>query len=355
MEFRQSVRNLLYKCAGARDGDRVLFVGESGQNPFFEPDLAADVAREAAALGFEAAHVLAEPVVSADDFPKSVSTAMAEADVTVFFSRLGDQVRFLPSPGNGTKVMSYALTRRHMASAFGSTDFSATEAVLNRLLDLIASASHYRIVNDDGTDLKSELRTGGGESDLIPFSVKLFPTMIFPPIGFRNLRGTLMVDHFTLSTSTRAYDDSVLMMTSPVKATIEDGQIVGFDGEGEMVAALNAQCRRAAAMTGGDPFRLNSWHTGVNPFTFFEGDPHVDLERWGTVAYGSPRYTHIHAAGREPGDLAFQLFDASIAFDDEWVWKEGRFVFLDRTDIREMLDRMGQSHLTSEIWHDIGL
>ena len=306
--------------------------------------------------GYRASYLLEEPVASAEAFPANVAAAMAEADVTVFFSRLGDQVRFLSTPpGNGTRVMSYALTRAHMASAFGATDFNATEQVLEQLMIVIAGASRYRIFKDGGTDLVSELQMDGDETDLIPFSLRLFPTMIFPPIRFRQLSGTFVADHFTLSSSTRAYDDSVLMMTSPVKLTIEDGLIVQFEGDDDMVAALQAQCRRAAAITGGDPFRLNSWHTGVNPFTFFEGDPYADLERWGTVAYGSPRFTHLHAAGHDPGDLAFQLFDASIAFDDEWIWKDGRFVFLDRPDIRDMLDKLGQSHLTSDILYDIGV
>ncbi|MFS4583651.1 hypothetical protein [Phaeobacter sp. C3_T13_0] len=353
--IRDSVRNLLVQCAGAQENDRVLVVGEAGSNTFFEPQLAIDFAREATEIGFRASHILAEPVVSAQEFPTTVAAAMAEADITVFFSRLGDQVRFLASPGKGGKVMSYALTRRHMASDFGATDFATTEYILEQLLEVISSASSYRIFKANGTDLVGEIRNSSEETDLIPFSLKLFPTMIFPPIGFRNLSGTLLVEDFTLSTSTRAYQNSVLMMTSPVKLTIESGRIVAFEGETEMIAALKEQCRRAASITGGDPFRLNSWHTGVNPFTFFEGDPFANLERWGTVAYGSPRYTHIHAAGQDPGDLSFQLFDASIAFDDEWIWKDGRFVFLDREDIRDMLDKAGQGHLTSDIRYDIGI
>jgi len=354
-DFRSGVRNLLFNCAGAREGDRILTVGEAGQSTFFEPELAVDFAREANGLGFRASHVLAKPVASAAQFPDEVAQLMAEADVTVFFSRLGDQVRFFPTPGHGTKVMTYTLTRSQLASSMGTTDFNATERVLDRLLEVIAGASRYRICKSDGTDLVSDLQMSGESSDMVPFTLKLFPTMIFPPIQFRNLNGILMVDHFTLSSSTRAYDDSVLMMTSPVRLSIRDGLITEFDGESAMIEALQTLCKRAAEITGGEPFRLNSWHAGINPFTFFDGNPYDDLERWGTVAYGSPRYTHIHAAGHDPGDVAFQLFDASIAFDDEWIWKDGRFVFLDRPNIREMLDKMGQSHITSDILFDIGI
>ena len=354
-DFLTGVKNLLFSCAGARRGDRVLMVGEAGAQTYFEPELAVEAAEAARNLDMQAAHMLAEPGACAQSFPSEVSDAMTQADVTVFFSRLGDQVRFLESPGNGSKVMAYTLTRQHMASSFGTTDFAVTEQMLDRLMQVVSAASRYRICKPDGTDLASELKMGGAECDLQPFSLKLFPTMIFPPIGFRNLNGTFVVDQFTLSTSTRAYDDSVLMMKEPVRLTIVNGRIDAFEGSDDMVHALNRQLNRAARITGGDPLRLNSWHTGINPFTFFVGDPFADLERWGTVAYGSPRYTHIHAAGHDPGDLSFQLFDASIAFDDEWIWKDGRFVFLDRPDIRKMLDISGQSHLTADIRYEIGI
>ena len=35
-------------------------------------------------------------------------------------SRLGDQVRFLDTPGGGRKVMTYTLTRQHLASEFAA-------------------------------------------------------------------------------------------------------------------------------------------------------------------------------------------------------------------------------------------
>ncbi|WP_120499118.1 hypothetical protein [Roseovarius sp. EL26] len=354
-DFQMGVRNLLMNCAKTQPDEKILIVGEDGENTFFEPELAGDVARAAERMGLQATHILAKPVASANEFPESVLRAMEETDITIFFSRLGDQVRFLPSLGAGRNVMTYILTRRHLAASFGTANFSITERTLEKLIEVITAATHYRITCQGGTDMTSDLSQAETESDFVPFSLKLFPTMIFPPIGFRNLNGTLKISDFTLSSSTRAYDDSVLNISSPILADVHDGLMTDFDGDAGVIQTFQEQCIRAAGITGGEPFRLNSWHTGVNPFTFFEGNPHDDLERWGTVAYGSPRYTHIHAAGKDPGDLAIQLFDASISFDDEWIWKDGRFVFLDRPDMREMLDANGQKNLTSDVRLDIGM
>ena len=131
--------------------------------------------------------------------------------------------------------------------------------------------------------------------------------------------------------------------------------MIGFEGDAEVIARLRRQLEKAAAITGGDPYRLNSWHTGINPYTFFDGNPHDHLERWGTVSYGSPRYTHIHTAGVDPGDASFHLIDASILFDDQAFWEGGRFVYLDRAEIQDPLTVEDRERLNSSIVRDIGI
>ncbi len=354
-DLLNGAHNLLCNCAGGKAGDRVLVAGETGPDPYFEPELVQLIGEAAARLDMKPLCMLTEPPKSATDFPKEITEAMQDADVSIFLSRLGDRVRFVPIQSRGSKVMCYTLTRKHLSSAFGTMDFTVTEFVLERLVETISGASGYRIRTGDGTDLVGELSAGEGQCNLIPFSLLVFPTMIFPPIRFRNLNGQLMISRFTLSSSTRAFEDSVLMVSSPVRVSVEDGLMTEFHGATEMVGAFRSQCERAAALTGGDPCRLNSWHTGINPNTFYDRDPYADLERWGTVAFGSPRYTHIHAAGHEPGDISIQLIDASISFDGELLWKDGHFVFLDRPDIRRFLEESGNSHLNSEICLDIGV
>ena len=145
------------------------------------------------------------------------------------------------------------------------------------------------------------------------------------------------------------------MLETPVIVQIEDSRMVYFSGDDDLIKRLRAQLERAAAITGGDPYRLNSWHTGINPYTFFDGDPYADLERWGSVAFGSPRYTHIHAAGRDPGDISIQLFDASIRFDDQLIWNRGRFDFLDSPEILAILNPDERKLLNASIRLEIGV
>jgi hypothetical protein len=137
--------------------------------------------------------------------------------------------------------------------------------------------------------------------------------------------------------------------------TVTDSRITDFEGPDDLVEKLKSQLNKAAAVTGGDPFKINSWHTGINPNTYYKGDPFQDLELWGTVAYGSPRYTHMHAAGTDPGDAAFHFMDATIAFDGQVLWDEGLFVFLDKPEIQSMMDAEQRALLNSSVRHSIGI
>lgn len=351
--LERGARNLLSNCARVRPGERVLLVGESGPAPFFDARLCDDLAQVCAGLGIDAQVLLAEPVSDASRFPAAVSEAMQTADVTVFLSRLGDQVRFLESPGAGRKVMCYTLTREHMASSFAGVDYRLMRRLHDHLLDKLTGAAAFSFEAANGTSLTAT--SSPARERITEFSLELFPVMIFPPLNFAGLNGQLVLEHFLLSTSTRAYADSALLLDTPVTARIEDTRMVDFDGAPGLVMRLRQQLERAASITGGDPYRLNSWHTGINPYTFFDGDPFQDLERWGTVAYGSPRYTHIHACGNDPGDISIQLFDASIALDGETLWHRGRFSFLDSAEVQALLAPAERKLLNASVRLDIGL
>ena len=179
--------------------------------------------------------------------------------------------------------------------------------------------------------------------------------MIFPPINCDRMAGTLSIRHFVTSTSTREFSGSTLVLDRPILARVENSRMTAFDGPRDLVARLRAQFERAAALTGGDAYRINSWHTGINPNTFFNGDPYANLELWGTVAYGSPRYTHMHAAGHDPGDAAIHLMDMTISFDGRTLWDRGRFIFLDRPEIQAMIGADERDFLNSSVLSEIGI
>jgi hypothetical protein len=181
----------------------------------------------------------------------------------------------------------------------------------------------------------------GAKSPLTPFAVRNFPLMIVPPISAARSEGRVVLTLALLSTSTHVYDDPVLPLETPLTLIVRGGRIVDFAGEPGLVKRAVAHFDRVGGLFGADARSFSSWHAGINPGTFFAADALSDLQRWGNVAFGSPRYTHFHMVGGDPGDICGSLFDATICFDDEAIWQDGRLAFLEGDEGRSLVARHG--------------
>lgn len=330
---RDGARNLLFGAGRAVPGARVLIIGEDDPNPHFDPAVARAIAAEAAACGLRPVLELHPAIAASPGLPAPVAAAMAEADLVILVSRLGAQARFAPLPPGGRVVHAIVPTLAHLSDPFATLPHAVRETVHDLLVDRIARARRWRITAPCGTDLSGAVPARQAAA-MTPFAFAIFPRLIFPPLTCAGVTGSLTIDRFVTSTATRAYADSVLHLDAPIRARVEDTRIVALDGPAASVARLTDQLGRAAAITGGEPMRINSWHTGINAHTFTTVRAADDPDRWGAVSFGSPRYTHLHAAGHDPGDVAFSVFDATIALDDEELWRDGRFVFTDRADVQ---------------------
>ena len=156
-DIEAGARNLLLNCARAKAGDQLLLVGERTVLPFFDSQLCNDVAEVADRLGIVSEIVLVEPVADASYFPTVVSEAMQSADITIFFSRLGDQIRFSDSPGKSTKIMTYTLSRQHLGSPFATINYRMMHRVHDHLFTRIKGAKKYSIESANGTSLTANI------------------------------------------------------------------------------------------------------------------------------------------------------------------------------------------------------
>lgn len=352
----EGAKNLLLNCVQAQPGQSVLIVGEDSPSAHFDPETCSIVADVAQSLGLNATVIIAPETKGKEDFPDQISEAMAGADQTIFFARLGDQIRFCPTPGVGGKTACYTLDPDYLGAPFGRSNFRLMKAIEEELVSRIAKARRYRITCPDGTDLVGSLDTLIDDQEVMtPFSVTLFPVMIFPPVTCTQMSGKIILKHWLTSSSTNIYAGSVMHLPSTVMAQVENGEIVDFDGEDNLVAQVKAQFERVGKLAGGNPFAVNSWHTGINPNTYYAGKAFDNLERWGTVAYGSPRYTHFHACGADPGDIAFTMIDATISFDNEVFWRDGEFVFMDDPKVQALIAEYPSARDPFEVRRDIGL
>ena len=355
---RAGARNLLLNCVGMQAGQDLLFVTEPPGLGYFDDDIAVVVANEARSLGGNVNLLEAPPSGGPDDFPADVAAAMRQADHTIFFSRLGDQLRFCALPGTGSKTMATTLEVGYLGAELGRVPHGLFEAMYDRLVAAIRGAGRYRIRCPLGTDLEMTFDTKGDPDAgriTTDFTVKPFPVMIFPPLSCAAMSGRLVLARWLTSTAVRAYDDSVLTLETPVTAHIEAGRIVRFEGEPAVAAEVERQFERIGAQARGDAHAVESWHAGINPKCFFIGDPAADVERWGNVIYGSPRATHFHMCGTNPGEMACTLIDASIWFDDALFWDAGRFRFLDRPEIQALMSDYPGSEGAFAMRRDIGV
>ena len=358
---REGARNLLRNCVGLKAGEHLLLVGETGAKTWFDPatcEITAGVAREA---GAEARILIAPPSRGPSDFPESIAQAMRAADHTVFFTRFGDRVRFCPLPGRGSKTMCYTRDLGYLGSDFATLPHGLYEQVLERLMAAMTRARRCRITCPRGTDLSMALSGSAsagqdGATVAAEFSLKLFPVMTFPPFSAAAMSGRLAIEGWLTSTATEAYDGSLFEVERPLAARVADGRIEAFEGPAEEAGRITAHFQQVAARLGGDPMAINSWHTGINPKSHYVGSAAPDYEKWGDLTFGSPRFTHFHACGTDPGNISINLFDATISFDGEDFWRDGTLVFLERPEIRALAADFGVTEASAfEMRWDIGL
>ena len=334
------VTNLLVNVLHAKAGERILIVGETGANIHFDHRVCELVQHVATRLQLAAQVLICEIGHSASECPQELTTAMQQTDHTLFFSRLGDQLRFTASAGQSTKTMCYVLQADYFASDFCRTPYQLYKLLHDRLIKKISASRHFQISCSQGTSLHGELLFNQDEVEteavFTDFTVEMFPLTIFPPVACSTMSGKLVLKDWLTSSSTVIYDNSVYFINSPVTASVENGQITAFDGKEKECQAMEKHFLRVADIVGGEAFAINSWHTGIIPSTWYQGLASDDLEKWGSVSFASPRITHFHACGSDPGQIGINLFDATIHFDDDLIWDEGHYLFPLSSDCKDI-------------------
>jgi len=323
--------NLLQNCLDVQSGQSVLLVCEPDDS-FYNNDVIHIVEQESIRLGATTRIVKPALIKGPEAFPDSLADEVDKTDHTIFFSRIGDNIRFTKIRGQGSKTICYALDAELLASAFCTTPHNIMQEILDHLLDDMDSANEWHITCPLGTDLKGTFQNQGSRRTIKDnaFTLGTFPVVIFPPIPCDTMSGRAVITHWLSATSNHHYEPANLVLDHPVSVFVENGKILEFESDATTIANVRRHYGHVGSLFDIKPYNVHSWHAGVNPMTYYPHPAVENIERWGSVAFASPRYTHFHTCGDyPPGEIAWSMFDTTIYIDDKKYWEDGEFVYLE--------------------------
>ena len=353
----KGAKNLLVDCADVRAGQEVLIVTEDEPNDYYDTRAPAHVARVATEMGTRVHAMRVPSIAGPESLPSVLAAAIAAADHTIFFSRIGDQLRFSSLDGAGTKTMCYALDSDYLASAFCTVPQAAMYEILEALERVLAAASEWRITCPLGTDLRGSCEFATSDAARpAGFTLLNFPVGTFRPLSCKDMHGRAVVSHWLTPTGVHVYEPDHLALDATVTVVVENGRVTRYEGAAETVDRVRRHYDRVAASFDIDPDVIQSWHAGIHPQTYYSRPPAENLWRWANLTFSSPRRVHFHTCGGgAPGEISWSVFDASIEVDSDRLWCDGRFEFLERDDIRTRLHKYPDAAPLYEMRTDIGV
>lgn len=313
---------LLCDCVGGRAGERLLIVSEPKGSDFYDDDAPSLAAEAAKALGMTVYETTASTFIeNAEDTEQLVAT-LRGFDHVVFFSRVGDQIRFSNNEGLPPATMCYTLNREALNSAFGTACYTGLCEVKKVIDDAFLNAKHIRVTCPRGTDYSG--KPAWPDSKPVEVSLKRFPMLIPQPVPSNGFSGKVALSRFLIGTGSRFYEPYYLPLPRDVIALVEDNRIKGFEGSPEDVKLVENHYAMVSDKFSIDPRFIHSWHAGMHPGCDFHHSAQTDILRWSGSAFGNPRILHFHTCGDyAPGEISWNIVDPTIYIDGIAVWEFG--------------------------------
>lgn len=313
---------LLRDCVGGEAGQSLLIVSEPEGSGFYDdaaPKLTAAAGRF---MGMRVYQTQSECFLATADDRALLLDTLRGFDHIVFFSRVGDQIRFSADKDMPSSTMCYTLDLEALTSAFGTACYHGMCAIKEVIEQAIVSASHVHLQCPMGTDYAGHPVWPTGHSTEV--RIKRFPMLVPRPVPAEGFRGTVALNRFLVGTGSRFYQPYHLTMNSTVLAHVEDNQILYFTGDKEEVRRVREHYTHVSHLYGIDPLYVHSWHAGIHPGCHFQSQAEADIMRWSGTAFGNPRILHFHTCGNyAPGEISWNILDPTIRLDGVAIWDQG--------------------------------
>lgn len=346
---------LLRDCVGGRAGERLLIVSEPKGSDFYDDEAPALTAEAANALGMTVYETKASSFIESAEDTRHLIKTLGGFDHVVFFSRVGDQIRFSPGDNFPPATMCYTLNRDSMNSAFGTACYSGLCEVKKTIDDAFLNAGRIRVTCSHGTDYSGT--PSWGESQPTEVSLKRFPMLIPQPVPAAGFSGRIALSRFLIGTGSRFYEPYYLPLPADVLAYVENNRITHFDGDTKDVKRVEDHYHMVSNKFSIDPWFVHSWHAGMHPGCEFHHNAQSDILRWSGSAFGNPRILHFHTCGEyAPGEISWNVVDPTITIDDVPVWEYGTLHPERLSNIATVLDKHPNlAALYAKPHRDIGL
>lgn len=315
------VDNLLKKCMKVQAGETALLVCEDPALRWYDTAVSRIIKAALENLGCRVSTVQ----VSGPDkpLPTHYESDLAAHDVIVYLARVGDQDRFIDKLPGKNVAMLYVRDEKSLRSAYAATDHGAMVA-LKASVDAVARASdHVTIGCPLGTRLEGLVEM---EDDVDgDVAVKRFPLCVPQPVLTRAISGQVALARWLTPTGSRSYSPAAVRIDGVVMAHVDHGRITGFEGNASSVTAIEQHYEMVSGRFGLDRDAIHSWHAGIHPGCFFDGNIDDDPDRWSNNIFGNPRFLHFHTCGRlPPGEICWMVLDPTISYDGTPLWLGGR-------------------------------
>lgn len=313
---------LLRDCVGGEAGQSLLIVSEPEGSGFYDDAAPKVTAAAGRFIGMRVYQTQSECFLATAEDRTLLLELLRGFDHIVFFSRVGDQIRFTADKDMPSSTMCYTLDLEALNSAFGTACYHGMCAIKQVIEDALLAAQHIRVSCPRGTDYEGYPQwPTGRENDV---RIKRFPMLVPRPIPAEGFRGKVALDRFLVGTGSQFYQPYHLPISHTVFAHIQDNRILDFTGPDAEVERVRQHYAHVSQLYDIDPMFVHSWHAGIHPGCHFQTKAEADILRWSGTAFGNPRILHFHTCGNyAPGEISWNILDPTISLDDVAIWDDG--------------------------------
>ncbi len=329
---------LLRDCVAGQAGQRLLIVSEESSDGFYDEQAPKQTAAAGRALGMHVYEMQAKSFFNDESEKAILLNSLIGFDHIVFFSRVGDQIRFSQDLNLPSSTMCYTLNRDALNSHFGTACHHGMQEIKQAIDRALEGAAEIKVTCPHGTDFTG--RPDWSAMPPIEVSLKRFPLLVPRPVTAMGFKGRVALSRFLVGTGSRHYEPYYLPLPKDVYAIVDNGRIMEFEGDKTEVARVESHYQHVSKLFSIDPWCVDSWHAGIHPGCHFASDAQSDILRWSGTAFGNPRILHFHTCGQyAPGEISWNILDPTVCIDGEAVWEDGQ-LFPDRLPGgQQVLDR----------------